>query len=142
MTTEAVRHIMATVFSAQNALRVLAPEYNWAGMGNLLGDYGEFMCVDMYGLKKATSGSSGYDALTASGQTVQIKANYASSSIGFRGEADLLLVVKVSDKGEISELYFGPFAPVQEHARRSERDNKWSISVSKLKKLAQAQHES
>ena len=65
-----------------------------------------------------------------------------STGLNELGLADLLLVVKVSDKGEISELYFGPFAPVQEHARRSERDNKWSISVSKLKKLAQAQHES
>jgi hypothetical protein len=41
----AVRHIIATVFSAQNALRELAPEYKWAGMGNLLGDYGEFVCM-------------------------------------------------------------------------------------------------
>lgn len=39
----AVQHIMATLFSAQNALRELAPEFRWAGLGNLLGDYGEFV---------------------------------------------------------------------------------------------------
>ena len=137
MTTEAVRHIMATMFAAQNALRELAPEYKWAGMGNLLGDYGEYMCVGLYNLTKAPAGANGYDAITADGSTVQIKANHASSTIGFRGEADLLLVVKVSEKGEISELYYGPFSVVQQSASRSERDNKWTITVSKLRKLAE-----
>ena len=30
---KAIQHVMATLFSAQNALRELAPEYKWAGMG-------------------------------------------------------------------------------------------------------------
>ncbi len=47
---EAVRHIMATVFSAQNALRSLAPDFKWAGMGNLLGDYGEYVATHAYEL--------------------------------------------------------------------------------------------
>jgi len=93
--TEAVRHILATVFAAQNALRALAPEYRWTGLGNLLGDYGEFLAIDHYGLTKADAGSSGYDALTPEGKTVQIKTNHASQTIGIRGEADLLLVLKV-----------------------------------------------
>ena len=45
MSIDAIKHIMATVFSAQNALRALAPEFKWAGMGNLLGDYGEYICT-------------------------------------------------------------------------------------------------
>ena len=60
--SNAVRHIIATVFSAQNALRELAPEYKWAGMGNLLGDYGEFVCMEHYSLTKAPAGADGYDA--------------------------------------------------------------------------------
>ena len=39
MSADAVKHIMATIFSAQNALRDLAPDFKWAGMGNLLGDF-------------------------------------------------------------------------------------------------------
>jgi len=54
---EAVRHIMATLFSAQNALRSLAPEFRWAGLGNLLGDYGEYVAIEAYGLEKAPAGS-------------------------------------------------------------------------------------
>ena len=37
----AIKHILATIFAAQNALRSLAPEFKWSGLGNLLGDYGE-----------------------------------------------------------------------------------------------------
>ena len=61
---QAVQHIMATLFSAQNALRALAPEFRWAGLGNLLGDYGEYVAITNYGLTKAPAGANGYDAVT------------------------------------------------------------------------------
>lgn len=132
----AIKHIMATIFSAQNALRELAPEYNWAGMGNLLGDYGEFYCVETYKLSKAPSNSSGFDAFTEDGKTVQIKANHASNSIGFRGEADLMLVVHIQTSGEVDELYFGPFESVKNASSYSQRDNKHAVTISKLRSLA------
>jgi uncharacterized protein DUF6998 len=82
---DAIRHIVATIFSAQDALRDLAPEQRWTGMGNLLGDYGEYIALSSYNLKKAAGGADGYDAVTADGLKVQIKANHSSSTIGFRG---------------------------------------------------------
>lgn len=130
--SSAIKHIIATVFSAQNALRELAPEYKWAGMGNLLGDYGEFVAVEAYGLTKAPAGSNGFDAVTPDGKTVQIKANHAASQIGFRGEADLMLVVKVDTTGEWTEVYYGDFQPIKEAARYSTRDNKHMIAMKKL----------
>ena len=135
----AVQHIMATLFSAQNALRELAPEFRWAGLGNLLGDYGEFVTIEAYGLTKAPAGSSGFDATTSDGRTVQIKANHAANQIGFRGEADLLLVVKVATDGEWQEVYYGSFADVKALAQYSARDNKHMIAVSKLIALKDAQ---
>lgn len=136
MSVEAVRHIMATIFSAQNALRELAPGFKWAGLGNLLGDYGEFVCIEAYGLEKADTGSDGFDARTQDGKTVQIKANHASATIGFRGDADLLLVVHVEANGAITELYFGDFAKVKAASSFSARDNKRTITITKLTSLA------
>ena len=132
---DAVKHIVATIFSAQNALKDLAPDYKWAGLGNLLGDYGEFICINHYNLEKAPSGSEGYDALTKDGKTVEIKTNRASGQIGFQGEADLMLVVSVADDGEFEEIYYGDFKLVKENSRYSARDNKNTITISKLKKL-------
>lgn len=134
--TEAVKHILATIFAAQNALRALAPEYRWTGLGNLLGDYGEFLAIDHYGLTKAETGSSGYDALTPDGKTVQIKTNHASQTIGVRGEADILLVLKVETDGSWCELYYGDFQAVIAIANWSKRDNKHSIPVRALMRMA------
>jgi hypothetical protein len=95
---------MATLSSAQNALRSLAPDFRWAGLGNLLGDYGEFVAIEAYGLEKAPAGSNGFDATTPEGKTVQIKANHAANQIGFRGGADLPLVVKVEANRGLSAV--------------------------------------
>ncbi len=132
---EAVKGIIASVFAAQRSLRALAPEYKWAGLGNLLGDFGEFVAMHGYGLTKASSGSDGYDARTADGRSVQVKTNHAATQIGFRGQADLLLVLHVQASGEFEEIYFGPFAPVLAASRHSARDNKEMIAVSKLREL-------
>lgn len=123
---------MATLFSAQNALRELAPDFRWAGLGNLLGDYGEFVAIEAYGLTKAAAVSGGYDAITQDGRTVQIKANHAASQIGFRGEADLLLVLKVEANGQWNEVYYGSFAKAKALARYSARDNKHMVAIRQL----------
>jgi hypothetical protein len=133
---DAVRHIMATIYSAQNALRDLAPEYKWAGMGNLLGDYGEFIACHYYDLIKAPSGHDGSDAITPDGKTVQVKTNHAAVNIGFRGEADKMLVLKVDDDGNWEEVYFGDFTTIKNLARYSKRDNKYMIEIKKLKEIA------
>ena len=126
--TEAVRHILATVFAAQNALRALAPEYRWTGLGNLLGDYGEFLAIDHYGLTKAGAGSSGYDAITPDGKTVQIKTNHAFGPSGseVRQTAPRL---KVQTDGTWEELYYGDFQSVIAIAN-GPRDSKHSSMCS------------
>jgi hypothetical protein len=105
-------------------------------MGNLLGDYGEYIALANYNLKKAPSGADGYDAVTAEGLKVQIKANHSASTIGFRGEADLLLVLKIESSAAWRELYYGPFKPVKEKATYSKRDNKYMIPIARLQDLA------
>jgi hypothetical protein len=105
-------------------------------MGNLLGDFGELVARERYGLRKAPVGSDGYDALTKDGQKVQVKTNYSSSTIGFRGKADLMLVLKVKSDGTWEEVYYGDFRKVRLAASYSKRDNKYMIALSKLRKLA------
>ncbi len=80
----------------------------------------------------------GYDAITADGLKVQVKANHSSSTIGFRGEADLLLVLKIESNAEWREIYFGPFKTVREKANYSKRDNKHTIPVAKLQELSKS----
>lgn len=132
---EAIKGIISSLFASQRALRALAPEYKWTGLGNLLGDFGEFIAIEKYGLAKAMSGSDGYDAKTQDGKSVQVKTNHAASQVGFRGQADLMLVLHVRADGEWEEVYFGPFAPVKAASRHSARDNKEMIAITKLKAM-------
>lgn len=137
---EAVKGILSSLFASQRALRAIAPEYKWAGLGNLLGDFGEFIATQEYGLVKASAGANGYDAKTPDGKSVQVKTNHASSQIGFRGQADLMLVLHVTTDGEWEEIYYGPFDQVKAASRRSDRDNKDMIAISKLRAMKVAQN--
>lgn len=133
----AIQHLLASIFASQRALKILAPEFNWTGLGNLLGDFGELVAIEHYGLSKGPRGADGYDAITSDGKRVQIKANYAASQIGFRGSADLMLVIGVKDNGGWEELYYGSFQAVKAQSRYSERDNKNMIAISKLAQIRQ-----
>lgn len=135
---EAVKGVIASLFASQRTLRAIEPGYKWAGLGNLLGDFGEFVAMHAYNLDKASPGSNGFDAKTKDGKSVQVKTNHSASQIGFRGEADLMLVMHVHDSGEWEEIYFGPFGPVKDGSRYSGRDNKQMIAVSKLRAMALA----
>ncbi len=131
---QAIQQLLASIFASQKALKILAPEFNWAGLGNLLGDFGELIAIDHYGLTKANGGSDGYDALRADGKSVQIKTVYAANQIGFRGNADYLLVLVVKSDGSWEELFYDEFSRVQSFATYSKRDNKNVITLPKLRR--------
>tara|TARA_Y100000590_G_scaffold417009_1_gene516299 strand:+ start:5833 stop:6219 length:387 start_codon:yes stop_codon:yes gene_type:complete len=123
---------MDTIYSLQNALRELAPDFKWSGLGNLLGDYGEFIAIEYYDLTKASAGS---DAINSKGKTVQVKTCHASSQIGYRGEADLMLVLYVGENGKWEEKYYGDFNKIKKHSNYSARDNKNTITLTKIKRI-------
>lgn len=133
---EAVKSVMTSIYSSQKTLRTLAPDFKWAGLGNLLGDYGEFIAINHYNLIQAPRGSAGFDATTKGGKTVQVKTNHAANMIGYRGKADKMLVLHVESNGEWEELYYGDFKKVKNASNFSKRDNKFTIPILKLKKLA------
>ncbi len=135
---EAMKGVLASLFASQRTLKSLAPQFKWAGLGNLLGDYGEFIATEVYGLQQAPRGANGYDAISVEGKTVQVKANYAASQIGFRGEADMLLCLKIDLTGDWTEIYYGDFGLVKKAARYSARDNKHMVPLAALLRIAKA----
>jgi hypothetical protein len=135
---EAMKGVLASLFASQRTLKSLAPNFKWAGLGNLLGDYGEFIAIEAYNLQQAPRGANGFDAVRSDGKTVQVKANYAASQIGFRGDADMLLCLKIDLNGDWTEIYYGDFGLVKAAARYSARDNKHMVPVTALLKIAKA----
>lgn len=106
---QSAQKAMVEIFKAQRALQALAPEFRWKGLGNLLGDFGELICIEHYGLQKAPASTNGFDAWDREGRTVQIKARCDSGQIDFRGRADVLLVIEIASDASWEEAYFGQF---------------------------------
>ena len=135
----AIKHILATIFAAQNALRSLAPEFKWSGLGNLLGDYGEYSAINNYGLIKAPSNCKDFDATTKEGKSVQIKSFNTGTNIKFKAsEVDLLLVIKINDDSTVETIYFDAFEKIKPYAKFSAYSRRYQISISKLKELAKS----
>jgi len=65
-----------------------------------------------------------------------VKTNHSAKNIGFRGKADLMLVLTAKADATWEQVYYGDFETVLKAARYSKRDNKHMILVSKLKELA------
>ena len=127
-----VQKIIANIFSAQNSLRSLAPEFNWRGMGNLLGDYGEFIAVNHYGFSKAKSGTKGHDVQDDDGVKIQVKTTHSGKNIKFRETTEKILVLKIHEDGSWGEIYFDDFAPILKLTGYSKRENRYRVSIKKL----------
>ena len=128
-----VREIVATYTSGRKKLQNLVPIFNWS---TFLGDYGEYVCIDSYGFKKAPNNTKGFDARRPEDEKkVQIKAiRDTTKSIRFSKGAEYLLVIEVDDNADWWEIYYGNFEKV---LMASSKDGKYyNIGKSKLKKIA------
>lgn len=127
---------LRSVFEIQSKFQSLAPVYGWRGLGNLLGDFGEFMAVRHYGLKKSEKGQKNHDAFSLNGRTIQVKTCLHSTSVSYRSGLDDpkadLIVLKVNDLAEIEEVYAGPFSVIK--AAIEDAGNKMSSPVSNTDK--------
>lgn len=135
---EAIKGALASLFASQRTLKSLAPQFKWAGLGNLLGDYGEFIATEVYGLTRPLVEQTAMTGVRPDGKTVQAKTNFAASQIGFRGKADLLLCLKIDLTGDWSEVSYGEFALVKQAARYSARDSKHMVPLVALRRIAKA----
>lgn len=100
--------------TARNALREQYSKYrlNFTLDGNLVGDIGEALVAETYGLKIAVRNSEGIDAISMCGKSVQIKASGTGRGPAFRNtrmHADHLVVLQIDfDKQVAKVIYNGP----------------------------------
>jgi hypothetical protein len=158
--SESVDKCMNSIFRIQKVLFGLNDQYKWRGLGNLLGDYGEFKAMEIYELEKAEGQTADFDAFYNDGSllSVQIKTMNFDKNINLREtrcksdrgaykKGDIispnLLLVNECDPAtlQFTEIYNGIF-PTKEllselklRSNLSDRDNKYRISKSTLIKL-------
>ena len=133
-----VRKLVSKYFSAISSLRGVVPSFSWS---NLLGDYGEYICINHYGFSPAKTGTKGFDAVDADGNRVQIKTvntssrrkNQAGVKLSSKG-ADHLLVIGVNEDASWDEIYYGPLDKIWRSSYKAMEKQK-TISVGRLKQI-------
>ena len=128
-----VKEIVANYTSARKTLQKLVPDFTWS---ELLGDYGEYVCIESYGFRKAPANTKGFDARRREDKKkVQIKTiRDTTKSIKFAKGSDYILVIEVNDKADWREIFYGNSEKVLKAS--SKHGEYYSIGKAKLKKLA------
>lgn len=87
--------------------------------GRLVGDIGEVLAAEKYGLELYSENTAIHDGFEkSSGRKVQIKAsfkNYSYFPFGFDKLPDYFLSVNILENGELEELFNGPGHFIMEH---------------------------
>lgn len=87
--------------------------------GRLVGDIGEVLAAEKYGLELYTENAAIYDGFEkTTGRKVQIKAsfkNYSYFPFGKDKIPDYFLSINILENGELEELYNGPGSFIIEH---------------------------
>ena len=87
--------------------------------GRLVGDIGEILAAEKYGLELYSENTAIYDGFEkTTGRKVQIKAsfkNYSYFPFGADKIPDYFLSINILENGELEELYNGPGHYIVEH---------------------------
>lgn len=109
---------VAHLVHARNQLRKRYEKYglNFTPDGNLVGDLGEAIAAELFGLSLAEKrGTKAIDAFTRERETVQIKASGRGQSIQFTHSEEpavwLLVLVLDYEREEVEVAYNGPYLP-------------------------------
>ncbi|AJK49617.1 DUF6998 domain-containing protein [Burkholderia plantarii] len=128
------------------AQQALAAHYRRKGLrftldGRLVGDIAEALALDHFALTLPTRRTKGVDALTAAGQTVQVKATgKAGTGPAFTpgtGRAEFLLFFVLDfERNTATVAYNGPEAPVRTAMLSREWTGTKVLSLVKMRELA------
>jgi hypothetical protein len=124
------------------ALKARYPLKNFTLDGKLVGDIGEVLCAEKYGLELYSENAVKHDGKEiATNREVQIKSSFKYYSyFPYKHVPDYFLSINISNDGEIEELFNGPGQFILDHyvkARNLKPYNKTYYTLSRgiLQKL-------
>jgi len=135
---EDLEPIIKQLYAARNALRALFPELPFTLDGRLVGDIGEAIALQEFGLTRLAEGTEGHDFLAPDGRLVQIKTTKAVAlnrgvGLGLTIRSfEHLIVIQISEAGTYQILYDGPGTFIDEVRRHRTTP---SLTVGQLQRL-------
>jgi hypothetical protein len=136
MDHEKFQSLIKQLYSTVAELEEMFPGRHFTPDGHMVGSIGECLVSDVYGLKLETASNKGFDAVTANGKQVEIKATQ-SKSVAFRTEPEHTIVIKILPNGSFEEIYNGPGMLVWEQfeGKVMPMNGQYQISINKLREL-------
>lgn len=103
--------------------------------GHMVGSLGEAIAAHYYGLRLLTASTKGKDA-EKNGKFVEIKATQRKS-VAFRCEPEHLLVLKIHEDGQFTEIYNGFGKRVWDAVKHKPlpSNGQYQLSLARLSKL-------
>ena len=131
-----LQSLVKQLYSAVKELEEMFPGRHFTPDGHMVGSLGECLVADAYDLELRTASNKGYDAVTADGLEVEIKATQ-SESVAFRSNPSYTIVIKLFPDGTFDEIYNGPGHLVWDQfiGKRLPSNGQYQISLTKLRKL-------
>ncbi|WP_447928644.1 DUF6998 domain-containing protein [Vreelandella sp. EE27] len=130
-----VKQLYATV----EELQAMFPGRHFTPDGHMVGSLGECLVADAYNLALRAASNKGHDAVTETGLEVEIKATQFNS-VGFRGQPQHAIIIKILRDGTFEEVYNGPGRVVWEQfqGKRLPSNGQFQVSLNKLRQLDQS----
>lgn len=127
-----VKQLYATV----RELEAMFPGRHFTPDGHLVGSLGECLVADAYGLELLAASNKGFDAVTADGVEVEIKATQGRS-VAFRHEPRHAIVIRILPDGTFEEVYNGPGALVWAlfEGKPLPSNGQYQVSLARLRRL-------
>lgn len=128
--------LVKQLYSTVEELVSMFPGRHFTPDGHMVGSIGECLVADAYGLDLMNASNKGYDAVSASGLQVEIKATQAKSA-SFRSQPEHTIVIKILPNGTFEEIFNGPGDLVwqQFNGKPLPSNGQYQISLNKLKEL-------
>ena len=133
---EKFQNLVKGIYAIVKELEDMFPGRHFTPDGHMVGSLGECIVADAYGLNLMPASNAGFDAVSASGVKVEIKATQ-SKSVAFRSCPEHTIVIKIYPDGTFEEFYNGPGITIwsQFAGRNLPSNGQFQISLNQLGKL-------
>jgi len=132
----AFRTLVKQLYATVHELERLFPGRHFTPDGHMVGSLGEALVADAYDVELLTASNKGFDALSSTGQQVEIKATQANR-VAFRHQPAFAIVLKIFPDGTFAEIYDGPGQSIwlQFDGKPLTSNGQYIISLAKLRSL-------
>lgn len=122
------------IYKIVQEIETAYPGRHFTPDGHMIGSMGEVVAAEKYGLSLLAATAETHDAVSVSGQMVQIKATQGNRIL-ISSCPQYLIVLQICKNGEFVEIYNGPGKLVWAQVGKRQKNGLCSISIAKLKNI-------